>query len=653
MSDSEESDDIGYLVESGPGGESGSEDESGSSEESDEGSQASQSESESNPLFDLEAADSDDESDSNENGEAGGFGSWSEDHFFPQFNRLPIELRHHIWEFFCPDLSVKGRVYCFILQQWFRKKDVSRGLTISEGAFLEQQTRPTRAMSAVHHESRQIALKASPDTLVFYDHSVIRFNAERDMVLLDSTQLAGDQIDMYEVPRFRGFSEHIRHLALEPAMFTREIEREWNSSTLFGIYPNLKTLHYVSSPTYHRPQNLRWCTSELAKLYSFTTFEDQPGLGEDSQQLYCWPDFENPRAFVEAEVSLRAVSKDCFGDHIDTQGPNLDGVTIWPMIEFGFDPKQPCFEDLLSWDGQADLGWDYHHDEDEEEEPNEYESEGIDDSDISSDDSLQSETGDLVVLGDDDDDSDQEEDRSAGGSSVLSGTSQHRSQDGAIDLTGDDPDVIAAFSSPEQSSATLQGSDESAHESDQPAPRKSRLKRPRARVVESDSEDDSADDIPRKRARTDNRQNPIVLSSDDEEDEGRKKRAKYQTRTVVSEDEDEENGRGTGNLDQGQDGGTDWSGISSSDDEDGESEEEEARPLSLAEKLQLHRHNNPIPSSDDDDSDIEAMGGDDYDARNYADFQDDEEGNEGSDDGDGDGQDDLSLGEYDDEDGGY
>jgi len=59
------------------------------------------------------------------------------------------------------------------------------------------------------------------------------------------------------------------------------------------------------------------------------------------------------------------------------------------------------------------------------------------------------------------------------------------------------------------------------------------------------------------------------------------------------------------------------------------------RGLSLAERLQLNRLRNPDPSdedSDDDrsrgdeDSEVEEIGLDDYDARNYADFQDDEEG---------------------------
>jgi hypothetical protein len=133
----------------------------------------------------------------------------------------------------------------------------------------------------------------------------------------------------------------------------------------------------------------------------------------------------------------------------------------------------------------------------------------------------------------------------------------------------------------------------------------------RARAVFSEDDEDDEDDK-------------------DEEEERRKIPAHRRARAVISEDDDDEGDSDTGEAqDDGAGGGTDWSGISSSD------EEEEpaggaaiAKPLSLAEKLQLHRDKVPIPPSDDGNSDIEDMAGDDYDALDYADFQDDEEGNE-------------------------
>ncbi|KAK4151723.1 hypothetical protein C8A00DRAFT_16913 [Chaetomidium leptoderma] len=639
MSDSEESDHLGYLVEQSDNNESESDgldhDESGSGSDSD----AAEGPFESHGLFDLEAADSDGESGSSDSDD--GLDSWPESQLFPQFMRLPFELRYQIWNFFCPDLTTKSRVYWFLVQGYYRDK--KNGMRVVEGPFLEQQTRAARTMLAVHRESHELALQAFPDTLTFGvdARGCIRFNSEQDIVYVESLD-----VEIETMPQFPGFSEHIRHLGVHFRVLDKLKSR---SSAVFDTFANLQTVHYLTTPSEHRPQHLRWCTSDPVKRYSIMTFEEQPGLGEDAQHLYCWPDVEHP-AFTEAEIPLDGLAEDLAGYDIRIEGVSFNGVTIWPMIQF-FLSDERLVEDL-----EPDLD-DESSDEDGDE-PNEYESEGIDDSRIS-DDSSGSDPDDrhLVVL--DDDDGHQDEEGSEDGSSAFSESTPPGGYDGIIDLTGDDHDNIAGFSSPEQSSATLRGSDESAHESDPPAARASRLKRPRARVVESDSEDGSEDDLPRKRARTENRPNPIVLSSDDEEDEMRKMRTNRRGRAVISEDEDsegedeEKDGEANDNTDRARDKGTDWSGISSSGDEDDgngdESDRGAAKPLTLAEKLQLHREQVPIPPSDNEDSDVEEMPGDDYDARDYADFQDDEEGNEISEDGDDDDQHGHAVEDEDDE----
>jgi hypothetical protein len=644
MSDSEESDGFGYLVEHTAHDELDDSDHESDHSGVGSGSESDMDDAHRNDLFDLEAADSDDDrSGSDENGaDHDESDAWEDNHYFPQFKRLPFELRHQIWEWFCPDLTAKSRVYWFYAGVWnHNKPGRCRDMVVAEGPFLEQQTRPARAMSAVHQESRQLALRTFPDALSFDNHAVLRFNAARDIVFLGSTEAV--MLELEALPRVPGFSENVQHLAIEPAVLN---DLELRSSALFGAFENLKTVYYTINPNEHRPQHLHWCTSDLVKRYSLATFEEEPGLGEDGEHVYCWPDVENHCDFADAEVPLDALADDLRRDVIHIKGASFDGVPIWPMAQFLWDSDLRRFDKLLEWDGKGELDWE-SSDEEDDGEPDEYESEGIDDSDLS-DDSLQSDIhDDLVVL--DDGESDHGREISEDGSSAASGSppgSPHPGdQAGAIDLTGDDDEQIAEFSSPEQSSATLQGSDDSAEESDLPAPRPARLKRSRGRVVESDSEDDSDDPLPRKRARTDSRQNPIILSSDDEEDERRKMRANRRTRAVMPEDEDEEEGDET----NGHPRGTDWSGLSGSgaEEDDSDSEEEAAvsKPLSLAEKLQLHRQNNPIPVSDDDDSGMEEMGGDDYDARNYADFQDDEEGNEVSGEGEDGDEHDLILGD--------
>jgi hypothetical protein len=671
MSDSGDSDDIGYMAAQSSDHDPELEDDSNDDEDDgvdvddgDELDSASEGLSESNKFFDMEAADSDD--DASSSGDSGTDQDHDEldSHFFPQFKRLPFELRCSIWEFFCPDLAAKPRVLWFNLSQHHRR-DGSKFPVPVEGPFLDQQTRPARAMSAVHRESRQLIQKVLPDTLSFGSKAVVRFNAERDIVHLRS-RYSSTVMDIDAMPQLPGFAEHIRHLAVDPMNLFIMGRRTPGPAKAFE---NLQAVYYVADPSEHKRRHLGWCFSDLAKRYVVDTFEEQPGLGEDGRHVYCWPDTGNLGAVDDTKVPLKGLIDDLLkvGYSADTKMANFNGAPVWPLVPFLWDSRPPGLEDLKTEsDLESAMGESSGSEHSDEEEPDEYESEGIDDSIIDDDDSGSSDDDLLIVPlvgGDDSGQSERDEDDS----SLLSSSPRPEGmEDGAIDLTADDDGDMARFSSPEPpSSETLRGSYNSPHESDsdQPAVRTARLKRPRPRVVDSDSEDDSDDAGPRKRVRTDNRRNPIVLSSDHEEDERQIMRANRRARTVISEDEDDEDDE---NGEQGNNSTEDVrgkqnasSGISSLEEEDDSEESEESdggaavgRPLSLAEKLQLHRENNPIPPSEDEDSEIEEMGGDDYDARDYADFQDDEEGNETADD-DEDDQYGLMEEEFDGEDDGY
>lgn len=604
-----------------------------------------------NRFLDIEAADSDDLGSDQDDSRSDA----SELHFFPQFKRLPFELRQQIWEFFCPDLAVKSRVYHFQLMtekpEWQRsRKRESGGPEIWSGAFLEPQTRPARAMLAVHRESRQLALKAFPDLLLFERHGLVRFNSKSDVVLLhvqSHTDLSGLQLPA-------DFSDRVQHLAVDSSLFGTVGNHLPEISAAFR---NLKAVYNVRLAAEQKAKHLRWCTSNLVNRYSIATSEEQPGLGEDAEHVYCWPDLENHRSFAEKEIPANEM--DFYLQEDERNARQIGDLKAWPLVHF---LETRWYDKLRDWNGEGDMDF-MSSDSDGDDEPDEYESDGIDDSDISEDGSEHD--SDLIVLDHDGDSSgggeEEEEEGSEEGSSAISGSSPAHHQVETIDLTGDDDHSVPRFSSPEESSRSSSTVRESG--SDQQASRISRLKRPRGRVVDSDSDDDSEGDVPRKRART----STIVISDDDdEEDEERKMRANARSRAVISEDEEEEeeerrkmppNRRSRAVLSEDDDNdsddsddseageaqeggtgrGTEWSGISSSDeDEEPEGGAAIARPLSLADKLQLHRDKVPIPPSEDDDSDIEEMGGDDYDARQYADFQDDEEGNETSEEGDDD-----------------
>jgi hypothetical protein len=667
MSDtSEESDSFGYVAEA-------VDDEVPDESEISDASDESGSDLHYGGLLDMEADESNGDDSESEESDA-----YQETHSFPQFTRLPIELRYRIWECFCPDLAAKGRVYSFPTEYLSNYRSNARpGLGVMARGMLKQQTEPARRVLAVHRESRQLALKALPDTLAFDretcdEKGLVRFYSKRDIVHVDNI----DELVDWEAqhldghPPFSGFGEHIRNLAISVNTLcefgsSQYFARQY--SALFSrLFPNVEKVFYVTIPHDHAPEHLRWCLSPVANSYYFQFWEHVTIGPVPVDQGYYWPDIENHCDLIDEELLMEEMALDLIDEGLPEAIMRLEAVgpKIYPLVEILCGSDKPGFDGWRSYIETGKVSWDwkewdwkektsrpfldeFNGDEDE------YESSGIDDSDLGEDDPGHY-SDDLVVL--DDDDSEQDDGVTDQEDANIREDS-HSQSDGEAHLTGDDHASVARFSSPEESSATLRQSDDSQDESDRPVTRPSRLKRPRGRVVASDSEDDPDDGGGlRKRARTGSRDNPTVLSSDDEEEEEAedavRKRRKVRATPILSlpsdsergeEDLEDDNGGASSDEDDQQ---SDESGsISASEDEGEESEGGVplSRPLSLAEKLQLHREKVPIPPSDDGESEIGEMGGDVYDAREYGDFQDDEEDGETSENGDEYDQDRLTV----------
>ncbi|CAK7240716.1 MAG: hypothetical protein STHCBS139747_002163 [Sporothrix thermara] len=96
---------------------------------------------------------------------------------FPQFQKLPPELRMRIWETFCSQLRRKNRVIQVMLQSDGR---------LTPAVTLDQQTEPVRRFMSICRETRAMGLQALPDTLPIgvseHDDGVVRFNAKTDVV---------------------------------------------------------------------------------------------------------------------------------------------------------------------------------------------------------------------------------------------------------------------------------------------------------------------------------------------------------------------------------------------------------------------------------------------------------------------------------------
>ncbi|KAK3689109.1 hypothetical protein B0T22DRAFT_460946 [Podospora appendiculata] len=578
---------------------------------------------------------------------------------FPQFSRLPIELRHRIWELFCPDLTSKAHVYEFIVAEPSARSSGPNQpiVQICAGALLSQQTAASRAVLAACRESREFALKTFPDVLQFQEgQGSLRFDKENDVVVLFSTLHDGDPETYHEPGQARwqipGFTDQIHNLCLETTEFLIDRTPLLQANVL-NACPNLKAIFCSVDPEGMTAKRLQWCASKRVNHYYLNTFEDNEYDDGHTrlEYMYCWPDLERNLEFAKAHVPDLTRLMPGLPELLRPLIEHPHIPTLWPLVKFSFEDGIHRFSRLVEMEGSME-DWEFSDASDEEsgsgEEADEYESDGIDDSEIEEVVEL-SDDDDLVVI-DDDDHSEQEgsgdDSDDDGGASTFAGFSPIHPQSETIDLTSDDIPA-ARFSSPEldsDSSTAREGNGSDVVGSPPSAPRNT-LKRSRSRVLDSDEEnEESEDEGPRKRAR--HRNNLIVLSDDDDSEEERKIRANSRARAVITDDEDDEDddgpGQGIGNAHAGgaKTAESESSGSSSSkeedesEDEDQDAEDAAARSMSLAERLQMHRHKHPIPEEEETDSEMEEMGSDDYDARNYADFQDDEEGN-----GDEDGED--------------
>ncbi|KAG6045257.1 hypothetical protein E4U17_000238 [Claviceps sp. LM77 group G4] len=106
---------------------------------------------------------------------------------FPQFVQLPPELRHRIWELYCPDLSGKPRILQFTVEENHAPTEPSERFTLMTKRSLACQTKSLRAMLSTHRESRSIVVRTFPDELALdkgSKHAVVRFRKETDVVFL-------------------------------------------------------------------------------------------------------------------------------------------------------------------------------------------------------------------------------------------------------------------------------------------------------------------------------------------------------------------------------------------------------------------------------------------------------------------------------------
>ncbi|TDZ32440.1 hypothetical protein C8035_v012299 [Colletotrichum spinosum] len=506
---------------------------------------------------------------------------------FTQFKKLPIELRHRIWHFFCPDLDIHHSPRVLSFQFLCNpKQDV-----VWEGTVLENQIRPVDVMLAVHHESREIALRAFPDTLVIRQgRRIIHFNKQRDVV-----QINGFRRPWTHNSSIKGFSENIHNVALEVA-HDELIEEAF---ALLKNLPNLKNVYPIERHNKRRfPHRLRWCASDQIHRYEILQLQKEFNIGEDLHFIYCWPDYQKHGEFAEANVSMNIDEVwDCTAVSAELHDAMQDlfaRLKFGRMVCFGWDAAD-TFDIFLAKHGDDSDGGSSSDDDDsagssDDTDVNEYESDGIDDATID-DESVDGE--DLEIANDSEDEED-------GGASEFAGFSPLRDEDGSMLADA------AHFSSPEpeeseeddaprrgaRNTIVLSEDEEESQESGRGGAR---------RVVLSDDEDEEEEEEP---SQTTKRSRRVVLS-DDEEDEGEEtsrppRGSGRRARVLPSDDEEDDD-----------EGGVVVNRTETRDDSDTDGGADAKKPLSLAEKLERNRRQNPVSEeeeSEEEESNTEEEG---------------------------------------------
>ncbi|GAO15587.1 uncharacterized protein UV8b_04758 [Ustilaginoidea virens] len=339
---------------------------------------SSDASSEAGGLVDLEAQESASSGESEDEDDA-------PEHTFAKFTQLPPELRLRVWQLFCADLVARARVLQFSLSASSAAMRRPDHHSVKDHLTLADQTEALRIVMATHRESRSFAAEKYPDELGMDAGSgdaVVRFSRRADVVILRGLTTGR----RYLLP---GFAERVRNLGVVP-----DTQLEEAAPFLAGVFRNVARLYVIAAAEAESSARLRWCVTDYVHRYVVETYEKQPGLGEDTQSVFCWPDVDRHADFANYSLPRHLPRGQC---------AFLPGLETWPMVEFELESGVARYAALRKMK-HTPLGVeDLHHgdgsdsdDEDSSEQDggdgdsqdgegtdlDEYESEGIDDGEI-------------------------------------------------------------------------------------------------------------------------------------------------------------------------------------------------------------------------------------------------------------------------------
>ncbi|ETS01032.1 hypothetical protein M419DRAFT_36498 [Trichoderma reesei RUT C-30] len=584
---------------------------------------------------------------------------------FHPFSKLPPELRIRVWELALVR-ELQPRILHFGLDLSPRPftelddhGDVIIDWTVQPSRELAKETRNVRRIVAVNREARDVVLKTLPHTLKLGPSrtgrgpATVHLHRDRDVAYLSAgdrfldtlcASLRGDWQHGGRC-RFEGFAENVTQLAIDCCSLSvlerLDINRLYTH--ILEPFPNLKRLFFDLPPTRQLTMGDRiWAGSDYVYTHEVSIRDMGNGY---FRKMHVWPNADDYDDFAR-QLPLPNMNELGFPspEEVTQLG---HGAMILPMFVFedrggyrALEKLQTSWQEaylrgiaadeLTDWSSTSD-GGNY------EEYIDEYESEGIDDSELVEHGfhdnwDLDNLSGDQIL----------EDDASSVGDFDFSeGNTSSDAEDGHGDGHDASNENAAAFSSPEPEPSSVLGTVSARKrrivaDSDDELPsevprRKHARSGGSSSGTRSDTDDEGVNEASATRKR---RRRAAVVDSDDESDDGgdddeergkgeQNGETRKKTKHVGPEEDDEENSDGD-----------DDDGTSDNDDDDEEeedSDEEEqnevadVRRLSLAARLELvpprHRssRNRRIESTDDEEDDEE-----DEDDDNDDDDEDDE-----------------------------
>ncbi|KAM7185105.1 hypothetical protein V8F33_012614 [Rhypophila sp. PSN 637] len=301
---------------------------------------------------------------------------------FPQFNRLPIELRHCVWELFCPALDARSRLY--ELSYWPGKisslgpsQRRRQTAEFSETENLEAQTRELRIVMAVHRESRHFAQRILPDTLPFGPRQgyELPFNKMNDVIFIHTGACAGLAVDAENPCQLlEGVSDQIRNLAFDYDLFS---DYHPPLTEILCAFPNLQRTFVRMEYSGIDIREVKWCVSDMANFCQWEV-ENNSVAGKDYlRRHWAWPDLttQRGREYAPTQVPLDTIAISGNQDRYQMwpqeylnnnflKAARDAGMDIWPMVQFTLWDDQDALERLREYASADHIdGEDYDQDD--------------------------------------------------------------------------------------------------------------------------------------------------------------------------------------------------------------------------------------------------------------------------------------------------